>query len=312
MPNLWSIILAGGVGRRLATEAQRRYGYARPKQFCDFDGEGTLLERTMQRAQRLTPESRVVVVTTRSHRQEAIESLRMYPETQVVEQPLGRDTGPGILLALRAIEREDPAATVVMHPSDHYIHDVDGFVSHVRNGVRAAQTASERVVLLGAHPDEAQGSPESYGWMVPECATATRSAVRTFREKPPVEEAEALREAGARVNTFVMAGSLAAFVRLSEWWMPEWWQALATQERMAVENAYRTLPAVNFSREVLEPAGRYLDMYRLDPVGWSDIGTPVRLQAAFGEMTTHSTSRLAVHSHPPADKERRSATHNLQ
>src|SRR5690606_9944919 len=108
MGELWGIVLAGGVGSRLGKEAVRRYGYPRPKQFCDFDGRGTLLEQTISRALYLVPEERVVVVTTHPWSdQEAVECLEPFPRILHVRQPTGRDTGPGILLPLlRVLERD--------------------------------------------------------------------------------------------------------------------------------------------------------------------------------------------------------------
>ena len=272
--NVWAIVLAGGDGTRLVTECVRRYGYPRPKQYCDFDGRGTLLDRTLGRAAQVANDGRIVVVTTRAHRREADEVLSRWPDVTRVEQPRNADTTAGIILPLLHVLSQDPGATIVLFPSDHQVRDEGAFV---RAASRAARVASVRdcVVLLGAEPD---GPEEDYGWIVPGSeAPAGDAVVQSFREKPPREEIGALLESGALLNTFVLAAPAYRLVELVASYTPLAWTLLsgAWGSAEAIERAYEKLPRSNFSRDVLERA-RSL---RVLPVsaGWSDIGTPYRL-----------------------------------
>jgi hypothetical protein len=45
----------------------------------------------------------------------------------------------------------------------------------------------------------------------------------------------------------------------------------------ALARAYRELPAVDFSRDLLEPQASRLQVLRAPPCGWSDLGTPQRV-----------------------------------
>ena len=94
---------------RLHAASIARYGYARPKQFCDFDGEGTLLARTIRRALRVVPEHRVVVIATEPWEREAQQSLAEFGRAALVMQPRNLDTTPGLLLPLLHILGVDPA-----------------------------------------------------------------------------------------------------------------------------------------------------------------------------------------------------------
>lgn len=60
-------MLAGGSGTRLAEVNRRRFGHARPKQYCDYDGNGTLLDRALQRARAWSRPSETVVVIAEAH-----------------------------------------------------------------------------------------------------------------------------------------------------------------------------------------------------------------------------------------------------
>lgn len=280
MGELWGIVLAGGVGSRLGQEAQRRYGYPRPKQFCDFDGRGSLLEQTIERGMQLVPEERVAVVTTRPwSNREAAECLAPFPRCMHVAQPLGRDTGPGILLPLIRVLERDPEAIVAILPSDHHVARPEAFSLAVAEAAREVRYGEAGVVLLGTIPEEVE---DGLGWIVPADPNARCSTVRTFREKPPAAEASRLLQKGAVVNTFVMVASAFELADLCAQWMPDWWDALTSTRADAVERAYTDLPDVNFSRAVLENAVDNLHLMSLGQVGWSDIGTPDRLNRSLG------------------------------
>lgn len=273
MGDLWAIVLAGGCGKRLEGEAVRRYGYPRPKQFCDFDGTGTLLQQTLDRALLLIPEDRIVVVTSLACRQEARESLAPYARVVHVEQPAARDTAPGLLLPLLEVLHRDPEAVVAVLPSDHHVTDARQFMVEVEGAGRTARAHPSDVVLLGASPS---GPEEDYGWVIAD----GRGRVIRFVEKPDTDAVSALIASGARVNTFVMVGTASAFASLFARWVPRWWRALTAAgcERALLDEAYAALPSVNFSHAVLELAIAHLRLHALGPVGWTDVGTPDRLR----------------------------------
>jgi mannose-1-phosphate guanylyltransferase len=283
MGDLWAIVLAGGCGKRLESESVRRYGYPRPKQFCDFDGRGTLLQQTIDRALLVVPEERVAVVTTRACRREALESLAPWPGLLHLEQPEGRDTAPGLLLPLLAVLRRDPGAIVAVLPSDHHVAHPRPFVRALERAAASARTAPGEIVLLGARLDLPE---DGYGWIT----RARGGRVERFDEKPSADALRQLVDSGALVNTFVMVGAASAFSWLFARWVPAWWQALvaAGEDAASVEGAYACLPPVNFSHAVLEHAVPHLRAQELGPVGWTDVGTPERLRRAMPSPAAHA------------------------
>ena len=46
----WAVVLAGGEGARMSSFVTQWLGAHRPKQYCAFTGERTMLEHTMERA----------------------------------------------------------------------------------------------------------------------------------------------------------------------------------------------------------------------------------------------------------------------
>lgn len=272
------IVLAGGDGRRLEGVARSRYGYARPKQFCDFGDGVTLLDRTLQRAQRLVSAERITVVTTRTHRKEASECIEAWPGVRWLEQPLNRDTLPGVTLALLDILLRDPHARIAVLPSDHGVEDDDGFVACVARAFDATLDHPFELLLLGAEVEDAE---DGYGWIVPRYDRGL-PRVAAFHEKPSVAAASQLRSAGALTNTLIMVGDAWTFAELALRFAPGWFHALRAglEDPVRLANAYEALPSTGFSRAVLEPAANELRVVPLPPVGWSDVGTPERLDRA--------------------------------
>ncbi len=284
----WVILLAGGAGTRLADESLRRYGYARPKQFCDFGG-GTLLELTLFRARRFAPDRRIVVITTRQHRRDACPIMTRHPRVCHLEQPRNRDTTPGLLLPLLHIRALDPAATVIVMPTDHAVADEAAFALAVEHALEVVASHEDAIALLAAEPS---GLDADYGWLVPAPRSGAAPAgspgsdtekwppVASFREKPLGDEIPRLRAAGALLNTFVFAARAATLEHAFQRWAPAYFEGiLAThREPSLLEVTFDLLPSSNFSRDVLERMAEQLRIVPLPPsAGWSDIGTPERL-----------------------------------
>lgn len=295
----WTIVLAGGSGARLADESRRRYGYARPKQYCAFDGHGTLLDRAIGRARRFSAPEQIVVITTRAHRSEAREVLDGHPGVVHLEQPRGRDTTPGLLLPLLYVLSRGPDDPLLMLPADHHVESEALFAEAVGRAIDAVTEDPGRVAMLAAEPGSA---PEDYGWVVPRVPGDPRSGVMGFREKPGAAEIEHLRAQGALVNTFVLVAKARMFAALMATRTPGWWRVLtgANGDAMRIEAAYDVLPSSNFSREVLEKIPHLLHLVTVpSDAGWSDVGTPARLARAF--TPEHASIRQSTEEghHPP-------------
>jgi mannose-1-phosphate guanylyltransferase len=289
------IVLAGGDGRRLEAFVRRLRGDALPKQYVDFSGNGSLLEQTFRRAERLIPARRLFTVVSRNHfaYPEVWRQLADRPGGRVVAQPENKDTAPGLLLPLARVSREYGDATVVVFPSDHAIGDDAAFMAHVELACEAVEARPSRMVLLGVSPT----APEAdYGYVVPGEAGSDRLRVVTrFVEKPGATRAAELIERGALWNSFVMvfrADTLweyvesltpslaAAFRRLAFTPSPK-------AERAEIDDVYRRIQPVNFSSAFLRrlpgltrPALMVLDM---GAVGWTDCGVEARLSEAIRE-----------------------------
>jgi mannose-1-phosphate guanylyltransferase len=285
--NPWSIVLAGGDGVRTREFVRRWLGYEKPKQYCAFVGTRSMFQHTLDRAARLTPWERVVVVAARHHQHEIWPQLDGRPAGMVLLQPQNMDTAAGIFLPLTFILARDPQAIVVIYPSDHFIYPEDPFLSAVDHAVRGSTLLGGRPVLLAAKPDSLE---LEYGWIKPgrflgRTGKAPIQAVETFFEKPDEATAREARATGGLWNTMVLAAKGRELWSLGWKCFPEMMprfeqlkEAIDTAEELRVLDAiYDAMPRRNFSSHLLQCAPERLAVMEMTEVRWSDWGNPSRI-----------------------------------
>jgi mannose-1-phosphate guanylyltransferase len=280
----WAVVLAAGDGRRLEGWVRETFGEAVPKQFCALHGSKSMLRLALDRAGRLVPRERLVVVVAEQHARWWRKELSGIYPGNVVVQPRNRGTGVGILLALFHVCARDPDATIVWLPSDHHLERERTLALALRRARWAAAESPEHVVLLGFRAEEPD--PE-YGWIVPGPRRGgTTRAVDRFHEKPDLVTAEKLLAAGALVNAFIFAARAAALLPLFERSVPQLVDAFRAIRELGdapfaadrLHDLYEALPAVDFSKEVLQGAPDRLQVLPVASCGWTDLGTPDRIR----------------------------------
>jgi mannose-1-phosphate guanylyltransferase len=302
--------LAGGEGRRLEPFVRRLRGDTLPKQYVTFLGTRSMLDHTWDRAEQLLPRERVLTIVTRSHLgfPEVRRHLASRPSGTVIIQPANKETGPGVLLPLLYLRHRGPDAVVAIFPSDHCIVEKGLFVGYVDLAFRAVERDPSRVVLLGVEPD---GPEEEYGYIVPEDGwqsgvTAGLPRVARFVEKPAPHVAQPLMASGALWNTMVMVCQVQTLFSYVERVAPALHAAFAEigcaigtpYERTVVEDVYRRMEPVNFSRQVMEPLAGLPDaalvMAPIRGVGWSDWGSEERIVRMLDDMGWRDRLPLAA------------------
>lgn len=298
--NVWALILAAGEGSRLRGLTTTPGGLSIPKQFCSLRGGASLLEEALSRAASVTQRRHMVTVVAAQHRRWWEAPLWSAESENVIVQPENKGTAPGILLPLLHIVRRDPIATVVVLPSDHFVHKESVLARGLKQATRLARIDREHVYLLGLVPDEID--PE-LGYILPEDRTAMAAGpVRQFIEKPSVDVARDLVRDGALWNVFILATSARALLGLYTARYP----SLVADMRRAVEQdgndtraanearaLYPLLPSLDFSRDVLQGQESRLRVLAVPACGWSDLGTPRRV--------ADTLSRIVAKSNPTRD-----------
>jgi len=266
---------------------EARYGAPIPKQYCDFGAGRTLLKATLDRVGPLVPPDRTTVVVDAAHVELAAAQTRDYRGLRLLPQPCDRGTAAGVLLPVVDALREDPGATLLVTPSDHAFEREALFRKGVTRALAAVEAGEARIVLFGA---AAAGPSTDLGWIVagPPSQSGLRE-VRRFVEKPDLGAAAALYAQGALWNTMVLLACGPALLDLYRRVLPRLAAAFtalgALPPRLrheALVQRYPTLDRADFSRDLLARAHGLHAYAWPEEAGWTDLGTPARIEAWLG------------------------------
>ncbi len=292
IPHLWSIVLAGGEGTRLAPMIKQWLGEERPKQYCTFTGTRSMLQHTVDRADRLAVPARRVTVVGAHHEKEATRQL-WQRGGKLVLQPANRDTAAGVYLPLTHVRAADSDATVAIYPSDHFIHPEEEFIEAVRHAVMALELLPDRIVLVGIRPE---GNELEYGYIKLDRHLGGYGAhslwsVEQFLEKPDPRAVQAL---GADVlwNTMIIVAKVNTLWSLGMKVLPSMMRLFETfqsaigspRERQVLEGLYERMPVRNFSSDLLEQTSHRVAALEVRGVGWNDWGRPERIAESLRQI----------------------------
>jgi mannose-1-phosphate guanylyltransferase len=190
LKNTYALILAGGSGTRFWPLSRN----SKPKQLLDLFGTGTLLEQTIRRLEGLVPYENILILTNDLQADAVRAIATMLPPENIFAEPAKRDTAPAVALGIGLIAARNPAAVMLVLPSDQLIQDVPAFQSVMRDAIATAEN-SDGLVTIGIRPTWPcssygyieRGEPAQVSGLTGENLPVE---VKCFREKPSTELAE--------------------------------------------------------------------------------------------------------------------------
>lgn len=259
------VILAGGAGTRLWPLSTS----ARPKHLLPLLGERSLFEQTLERF----GERFAAPIIVANQAQEA-DLIDLAPDAAaIILEPCKRDSAAAIALA--AISADDDELLLIC-PSDHHIGDVAAF--HTAIGIAREAAEAGRLVTFGIEPDH---PATGFGYIAAGDGDDRLRPVDRFVEKPPLEKAQQMIEAGGHYwNAGIFLGSAKSWRTELETHAP----AILAAAQASIdkgnrdgsvikvnEQAFAQSPAKSIDYAVME----HSDRVSVVPVsmGWSDIGS---------------------------------------
>lgn len=269
--------MAGGVGSRFWPMSRN----ARPKQFLDILGTGkTLIQQTYDRFLEVCPKENIIIVTNADYTDTVLEQLPEMHPSQVLSEPLRRNTAPCIAYAARKIAKRNPNANMVVAPSDHIILNEKAFSESIRACFEF--TSKQDVLLtLGIKPSR----PDTgYGYIQfiddKQEKPFRISKVKTFTEKPNLEMAKFFLQTGEFLwNAGIFIWNVQSILKAFDEHLPEMSTIFqegdslydTPQEADFIRSAYEQCTNISIDFGIMEKA-RNVHVMGAD-FGWSDLGT---------------------------------------
>lgn len=280
MPNVYAVIMAGGVGSRFWPRSRERT----PKQLLEIFGKGTMIQNTVSRLSDIIDPHNIIIVTNKVQKSLVVRQLPQIPEENLIVEPLGRNTAPCVGLAAILLARIDPEAVMMVLPADHIMQNEEEFRRVMRLATWVAYESGS-LVTVGIEPTR----PETgYGYIQVvdeddgENPYFSRGVykVKTFAEKPNLATAKQFLESGDFLwNSGMFIWRVDAILREIERLLPELHAHLKEISRVigseaynsTVETVYRMIRSISIDYGVMEKAGKVLVIR--GNFGWSDVGS---------------------------------------
>lgn len=266
--------MAGGLGKRCWPFSRKDF----PKQFHDLLGKGkSLLQCTVARFEKLIKPENIWVVTHQHYADLVKQQLPYVAKSQILLEPLSKNTASCIAYACYKIAIRHPAANLVITPADHALENINLFTDTIKLALIATAKANQLVILGVGCAKPVIG----YGYIeFVQHETNVIKKVSRFVEKPTQEKAEAyLTQENYAWNTGIFVGNVTTLIQNYRQYLPNVYDAFekrkqclhTAQEPSFIKEAYQQLPNLSFDEGVLEKATNiYVIVMEL---GWSDIGT---------------------------------------
>ena len=278
-----AVFLAGGRGTRFWPRSRMRT----PKQLLNIVGKETMLRQTLKRFLPIIPARNMWVITNAEQAAAVRREMRGSPPSQVLAEPVGRNTAAAIGLAAVHLAHKHGDALMAVLPSDSYIAEAAKYRKLVRAALSLARTPGN-LVVIGVPPTRPEtgygyierGSPSESALGVP------AYAVRRFTEKPELKVAQEYATSGKYFwNAGMFFGRASTFLDNLKQFLPATHSALRELEKSigtkryasALRKIYARLENISVDYAVMEPATRTEGTPRVfvipAEVGWSDIGS---------------------------------------
>jgi mannose-1-phosphate guanylyltransferase len=188
-----AIIMAGGVGERFWPLSQ----IARPKQFLDLTGKGSMIRLTVDRLRNLSRPDEIFIVTNADQADGIRLEVPEIPADNIIVEPQRKNTAPCIGVACHIIRDRLGNHPVFVLPADQIIEDLAAFETAVRAGERYV-TKHDVLLTFGikpSRPDTGYGYIRA-GKRVAEDGTIGIFSSEEFLEKPDINKARLFYKAG--------------------------------------------------------------------------------------------------------------------
>lgn len=307
-----ALIFAGGSGTRLWPASTKN----KPKQFLNFFGDLTMLEKTHQRINKIIPNEKIFIATSEFYSYEIKNQLQGVPDSNFLFEPVRKNRGPalGLLMLFLKQYSPDPYFTTVW--SDDHINQEEIYHNSLASLEKHLDSNPSDIIAIGVSPT----NPDvSFRYVqvdsAPVDSLTTIYNVSGFVDKPDLDNAKKIFSSGRHFwNTGYFISSVDAILNLYKKEFPQCYAILekiqpfmgTDKESEVIAEYYHQMPSFDFEEiffvkpELLKLAPAtfdWMDIGKWDAV--KDIQSESSENLTKGLTVTHGTDSSLIYNYNP-------------
>jgi mannose-1-phosphate guanylyltransferase len=277
------VVMAGGRGERFWPLSREKT----PKQLLTLLGKRSFLQQTVDRVLPLVPSANIFVITNKAQVKEVRRQLNKLPGTNVVAEPIGRDTCAAVALGAALVGARSTTGVMAVLPADHVIPEEARF-QRVLGDCFDLAARGPAMVTIGIRPTE---PATGYGYIRVGAALPPPRGAKPYRtvfhraerfvEKPGLDQAIEYVSGGQfRWNAGMFVWAFATITEGLQRHQPEmheacqrWFAAAGSSTGLArvLARDYPKLRKVSIDYALMEKAGNVV--VADGDFDWDDLGS---------------------------------------
>lgn len=277
MDELFTVIMAGGRGERLWPKSNNDL----PKQFTKIVSEKTMLEETVVRCNMFSPRKRIYISTLKNNLTLLKKIMPRFPKTNIITEPIVRDTACAILLSTLSLPAHDQDV-IVFIPADHYLKHLHKFKSNITTAFHNTKKTG-KVTLIGITPNFPS---TEYGYLKVSSSKFKKKStkpnilhIEKFVEKPDFCKAQAyIRNGNYLWNSGIFMFSRGYLLNLFRKHTPELFASVT--KYLALIKSKKTTQAINTFMRIKKISFDYAIAEKITDIScvrstffWDDVGS---------------------------------------
>lgn len=274
------IIFSGGVGTRMWPMSRKAY----PKQFQELVGDKSMFRDTVERVLAGFSPDDVYISTGQEYLEHASKNAPEIPKTNLIGEPVRRDTMGAVGLANLVVYKNDPDAIVVaVWGADHIVTDVEEFNSAV-NAAAKYSAETNKLVKIDVKPSFPS---EHNGWVKVGSKIENKHGYDIYEfvefiEKPNEEKAKMLFSSKEYlINTGYLVWPAKLMHDLFQKHQPEAYELLekikphlgTSRQEEVIAQIYPDFEKKSIDYGVFEKLSSDNTVVIPVDIGWTDVGT---------------------------------------
>ena len=295
------VIFAGGVGTRLWPLSRKNS----PKQFEKILGDKSTLQLAVDRLRPDFAFEDIYVATGKRYEEIVKQQLPKIPAKNFIFEPVVKDVGPAVGMALSIIGKEYPDSPIAILWSDHFVKKERRFREVLHFAEDLVKKNNNSLILIG---QRARFANQNLGWIEFGQKTHEIRGTKVFKFKkliyrPNLKLAEQfLKNQNFAWNPGYFVTTPKFLLSQFQKFAPELYNGLLKIENSVrrknfgkiVETVYPTLEKISFDNAILEKIdSKYVSVVASD-LGWSDVGAWEALKEAMETTSEENVTKGKV------------------